>query len=55
MSMRAERLFLIIVAIAVAAFVLAPLFLMFATSFKADENQILRDLGNANAFWVSPG
>lgn len=55
MSMRVERLFLIIVAIAVAAFVLAPLFLMFATSFKADENQILRDLGNANAFWVSPG
>jgi multiple sugar transport system permease protein len=55
MSTRVERLFLIIVAIAVAAFVLAPLFLMFATSFKADENQILRDLGNANAFWVSPG
>jgi multiple sugar transport system permease protein len=27
---------------------------MFATSFKGDEQQILRDLGNANAFWVLP-
>lgn len=54
MTRRSERLLLIIVAIAVAAFVLAPLFLMFATSLKPDENQILRDLGNANAFWVSP-
>jgi len=34
--------------------VLAPLFLMFATSLKSDEQQILRDFGNANAFWVSP-
>lgn len=54
MTKRSERLLLIIVAIAVAAFVLAPLFLMFATSLKPDENQILRDLGNANAFWVNP-
>lgn len=55
MNRRGERFLLIIVAIAVAAFVLAPLFLMFATSLKADENQILRDLGNSRAFWVSPG
>jgi multiple sugar transport system permease protein len=51
---RSERFLLTVVAIAVAAFVLAPLLLMFATSLKADENQILRDLGNSNAFWVSP-
>jgi multiple sugar transport system permease protein len=51
---RGERFLLTVVAIAVAAFVLAPLLLMFATSLKADENQILRDLGNSKAFWVSP-
>lgn len=54
MTRRSERFLLTVVAIAVAAFVLAPLFLMFATSLKADENQILRDLGNSNAFWVNP-
>jgi multiple sugar transport system permease protein len=54
MTTSGEKLFLNIVAIAVAALVLAPLFLMFATSFKGDEQQILRDLGNANAFWVLP-
>lgn len=55
MTRRSERFLLTVVAIAVAAFVLAPLLLMFATSLKADENQILRDLGNSRAFWVSPG
>jgi multiple sugar transport system permease protein len=54
MTTRVERLLLIIVALVVVAFVLAPLFLMFATAFKGDEQQILRDLGNANAFWVAP-
>jgi multiple sugar transport system permease protein len=54
MKIRRESLLLKIVAITVAVFVLAPLFLMFATAFKADEQQILRDFGNANAFWVSP-
>jgi multiple sugar transport system permease protein len=54
MTTRGEKLLLNIVAIVVAAIVLAPLFLMFATSFKADEQQILRDLGNANAFFVWP-
>jgi len=54
MKTRRESLLLKIVAITVAVFVLAPLFLMFATSLKSDEQQILRDFGNANAFWVSP-
>jgi multiple sugar transport system permease protein len=54
MKTRRESLLLKIVAITVAVFVLAPLFLMFATSLKGDEQQILRDFGNANAFWVSP-
>jgi multiple sugar transport system permease protein len=54
MKTRREHLLLTTIAITVAAFILAPLFLMFATSFKGDEQQILRDMGNANAFWVSP-
>jgi multiple sugar transport system permease protein len=54
MKTRRENLLLQIVAITVAVFVLAPLFLMFATSLKSDQQQILRDFGNANAFWVSP-
>lgn len=54
MTTSGEKLLLNIVAVAVAAVVLAPLFLMFATSFKGDEQQILRDLGNARAFWVLP-
>jgi multiple sugar transport system permease protein len=54
MTTRGEKLLLNIVAIVVAAIVLAPLFLMFATSFKGDEQQILRDLGNAKAFFVLP-
>jgi multiple sugar transport system permease protein len=51
---RAERRLLIIVAIAVLAFVLAPIMLMFTTSLKGDEQQILRDFGSARAFFVSP-
>jgi multiple sugar transport system permease protein len=54
MTTKGEKLALNIVAIVVAAIVLAPLFLMFATSFKGDEQQILRDLGNAKAFFVLP-
>jgi multiple sugar transport system permease protein len=54
MTSKGERLALNIVAIVVAAIVLAPLFLMFATSFKGDEQQILRDLGNARAFFLLP-
>jgi multiple sugar transport system permease protein len=54
MTSKGERLALKIVAIVVAAIVLAPLFLMFATAFKGDEQQILRDLGNAKAFFVLP-
>ncbi|MCP5441373.1 MAG: carbohydrate ABC transporter permease [Chromatiaceae bacterium] len=55
MSTRIERLFLMILALALLAFVLAPLMLMVATSLKADEQQILLDFGNFSAFWVSPG
>jgi multiple sugar transport system permease protein len=54
MTTKGEKLALNVVAIVVAAIVLAPLFLMFATSFKGDEQQILRDLGNARAFFVLP-
>lgn len=54
MSTRIERLFLMIVALALLAFVLAPLMLMVATSLKGDEQQILLDFGNWRAFWVSP-
>jgi multiple sugar transport system permease protein len=54
MTRRRETLLLQIIAITVVVFVLAPLFLMFATSFKADKQQVLRDLGNAKAFWVWP-
>ncbi|MEX8494597.1 carbohydrate ABC transporter permease [Sphaerotilus sp.] len=54
MSTRVERLFLMIIALALLAFVLAPLMLMVATSLKADEQQILIDFGNWRAFWVAP-
>jgi multiple sugar transport system permease protein len=54
MTTRGERFALITVAIVVAAVVLGPLFLMFANSFKGDEQQILRDLGNFRAFFVLP-
>ena len=40
MTTKSERLLLLIVALVVVAFVLAPLFLMFATALKPDENQI---------------
>ena len=54
MSTKVERLFLMVIAIALLAFVLAPLMLMVATSLKADEQQILLDFGNLKAFWVNP-
>jgi multiple sugar transport system permease protein len=54
MSTRVERLLLMIIAIALMAFVLAPLMLMVATSLKADEQQILVDFGSFKAFWVNP-
>lgn len=54
MTTRGEKLALNIVAIVVACIVLGPLFLMFANSFKGDEQQILRDLGNFRAFFVLP-
>jgi multiple sugar transport system permease protein len=42
-------------ALLLAAIVLAPLALMVATAFKADELQILSDLGSVRAFYVLPG
>ncbi len=44
----------IVLALVLAAVVLGPMLLMFATSFKADESQILRELGGFSAFWVDP-
>lgn len=49
-----EHFLLVIVAVGVLAFVLAPILLMFATSLKPDLNQILRDFGTAQAFYVAP-
>ena len=49
-----EHLVLVIVALCVAAFALAPILLLFATSLKADLNQIMRDFGTARAFYVAP-
>lgn len=54
MSTRLERFALMVVAIVLLAYVLAPLLLMVATSLKADEQQILLDFGNFRAFWVDP-
>ncbi|MEZ5670429.1 MAG: carbohydrate ABC transporter permease [Alphaproteobacteria bacterium] len=45
----------LVLALVLVAVVLGPMLLMFATSFKADESQILRDLGGFAAFWVDPG
>jgi multiple sugar transport system permease protein len=42
------------IGIALVVIVLGPLALLFATSLKGDPNQILRDLGNLNAFWIAP-
>ena len=49
-----EHFFLVVVALCVLAFVLAPIFLMFATSLKPDLNQIMRDFGTPRAFYVAP-
>ena len=44
----------IAIALIVTVLVLAPLWLMVATSLKPDEQQILFDFGNWRAFWVNP-
>lgn len=44
----------ILTALFVVAVVLAPIMLMFATSLKADEQQIMIDFGSWRAFWVAP-
>lgn len=48
------RLIRMVLALVLVAVVLGPMLLMFATSFKADESQILRELGGFTAFWVDP-
>ena len=48
------RLVRMVLALVLVAVVLGPMLLMFATSFKADESQILRELGGFSAFWVDP-
>lgn len=42
-------------AVFILVVVLAPIMLMFATSLKGDEQQILIDFGTWRAFWVFPG
>lgn len=42
-------------AVFILVVVLAPIMLMFATSLKGDEQQILIDFSTWRAFWVSPG
>lgn len=42
------------VALLVCIVVVAPLYLMVATSLKGNEQQILTDLGSLRAFWVPP-
>jgi multiple sugar transport system permease protein len=42
------------IALLVVVIVIGPLMLMFATSLKSNPQQILVDLGNLRAFWVSP-
>ena len=44
----------IAIALLVTVLVLAPLWLMVATSLKPNEQQILFDFGNWRAFWVNP-
>ena len=51
---RASDVLRFAVAILVAVLVIAPIGLMFATSLKSDEQQILVDFGTWRAFWISP-
>ncbi len=44
----------LIVAVFLVVIVMGPIMLMFATSLKGDEQQILVDLGSWRAFWVNP-
>ncbi len=52
--MRLSYILRLILAVFVVVIILAPITLMFATSFKADELKILTDFGTWRAFFVSP-
>ncbi len=52
--MKLAAIFRLALALAISVIVLAPLWLMFATSLKSDEQQILLDFGTWRAFWISP-
>ena len=54
MTTRLERFFILALALVLTVIVLGPLLLMFATSLKGDEQQILTDMGGVAAFWVWP-
>ena len=54
MPASAGKVVRMVLALVLVAVVLGPMLLMFATSFKADESQILRELGGFTAFWVDP-
>lgn len=54
MTLSFGRLVGLAIGIVLVLIVLGPLALLFATSLKGDPAQVLRDLGNLDAFWVAP-
>ena len=52
--MRTSNALRLAIAVFVAVLILAPIMLMFVTSLKADEQQILIDFGSWRAFWIAP-
>lgn len=53
MKTSTEKVLLLALAIVMVVVVLGPLWLLVASSLKADENQIMLDFGSLKAFWVS--
>ncbi|MCC8180312.1 MAG: hypothetical protein LIP23_05300, partial [Planctomycetes bacterium] len=53
MKTTTEKVLLVAIAIVMLLVVLGPLWLLVASSLKADENQIMLDFGSLRAFWVS--
>lgn len=54
MSYKFSDIVRLVLAIFLIVIVMGPITLMFATSFKSDEQQILVDFGTWRAFWVNP-
>jgi multiple sugar transport system permease protein len=54
MSHKFSDIVRLVLAIFLIVIVMGPITLMFATSFKSDEQQILVDFGTWRAFWVNP-